>query len=90
MIKIPIDTYGEGSCCPECKSTRITRHEQRNLQVDTNLSSGKVFVIRKGKMKSMSNRDKANAFDSADMSGGGGCWSYECRKCGWRSETFTE
>jgi len=38
----------------------------------------------------MSNRDKAIHFDNADMSGGGGCWSYECRKCGWVSDTFTE
>ena len=75
MEKVKIDDCGYGNCCPECGSVKITRHEQRNLE---------------GKMKYMSNRDKAIHFDNADMSGGGGCWSYECRKCGWVSDTFTE
>lgn len=87
--KIPI-IDGEGNCCPECGSLRITVHEQRNLFVDRNLSSGRVFVIKKGKMMNMTNRDKVIAFDCADMSRGGGCWLYECRKCGWISEMYTE
>lgn len=81
---------GHGNCCPECGSTRITVHEQRNLYIDRNLSSGKPFIIRDGKVKPMSNRDKAIAFNCADMSSGAGCCSYECRKCGWSSKLYTE
>ena len=87
--KIPI-IDGQGNCCPECGSLRITVHEQRNLYVDRNLSSGKAFIMRNGKMSHMSNRDKALSFDCADMSSGGGCFSYECRKCGWVSGIYAE
>lgn len=41
-------------------------------------------------MKHLSKREKAFAFDHADLANGGGCWSYECRKCGWQSGLFTE
>lgn len=95
MKKIPIVDYEgylniDGNCCPKCGGTRITIHEQRNLQVDRNLSSGKAIKLCDGKVKPMSKMEKASAFDSADTSGGGGCWSYECRKCGWKSEMYTE
>lgn len=88
--KIPIDDQGEGNCCPVCGSTRITRNEQRNLEVKVNLSTEKPFSIRNGRIRPMTNREKAAAFDYADLAGGGGCWSFECRKCGWHSELFTE
>lgn len=90
MEKNPINECGEGNCCPVCKSTRITRNEQRNLQVNVNLSTEKPFYMKKGRMKYLSNREKAIAFDTADLAGGGGCWSYECRACGWYSELFHE
>lgn len=86
--RIPIDRYGEGNCCPECGSTRITEHQQRNLEVQINLATRRPFIMQKGKMKALSNRDKARAFDIADMDGGGGMWFFECRKCGWQSEVF--
>lgn len=89
MKKIPI-VDGEGNCCPECGSLKITVHEQRNLQVDINLITGKAFKIKNGKMKQLTNKEKAIGFDGADSVGGGGCWSYECRKCGWTSEVFHE
>lgn len=85
-----INRYGEGNCCPNCGSRRITRHEQRNLQVDVNLSTEKPIKMVDGKIRNMSDREKALAFDTAYTAGGGGCWAFECRKCGWRSETFTE
>ena len=88
--KIPIDEYGDGNCCPKCGSTKETRHEQRNIHVNINVQSGRQFILKCGKIKPLSMKDKADAFDSADSSGGGGCWSFECRKCGWKSETFTE
>lgn len=85
-----INRYGEGNCCPNCGSKKITKLEQRNLQVEVNLATGKPFKMVDGKIRNMSNREKALAFDTADMAGGGGCWAFECRKCGWKSETFTE
>ncbi len=88
--KIPISDTREGNCCPVCNSTRITRHEQRNLQVSVNLSTEKPFCMKNGRMKPLSMREKAFAFDHADLANGGGCWSYECRKCGWESGLFTE
>lgn len=56
MKKIPIVDYEgylniDGNCCPECGGTRITIHEQRNLQVDRNLSSGKAIKLCDGKVK---------------------------------------
>ena len=87
--KIPINEYGEGNCCPVCGSTRITIYEQRLLYVNVNLKTGKPFIMRNGKMKQMSNRDKANDFDGASVAGGG-CWNYCCRKCGWISGMFVE
>lgn len=89
MEKIAI-TDGVGNCCPVCGSKKITRHEQRNLRVDVNLQTGVEFKLQGGKIKRMTNRDKANAFDSADTAGGGGCWDYECRQCGWVSAVFTD
>lgn len=88
--KVPIDDTREGNCCPVCGSIRITRNEQRNLQVSVNLSTEKPFCMKNGRMKPLSNREKAFAFDHADMANEGGCWSYECRKCGWHSDLFTE
>ena len=88
--KVPIDEHGEGNCCPECGSKKITRHQQRNLHVDVNLLTQKAFTIQNGKMRPLSARDKVCMFDNADMIGGGGCWSFGCRKCGWISETFAE
>ena len=88
--KIPISDTREGNCCPVCNSTRITRHEQRTLQVSVNLSTEKPFCMKNGRMKPLSKREKAFAFDQADLANGGGCWSYECRKCGWQSGLFTE
>lgn len=89
MEKIAI-TDGVGNCCPACGSRRITRHEQRNLQVDVNLQTEREFKLQGEKIKRMTNRDKAHAFDNADIAGGGGCWSYECRRCGWVSKMFTD
>ena len=48
------------------------------------------FYMKNGRMKHLSKREKAFAFDHADLANGGGCWSYECRKCGWQSGLFTE
>ncbi|MEY8507249.1 hypothetical protein AALA78_03295 [Lachnospiraceae bacterium 42-17] len=90
MEKIPINDSGEGNCCPVCNSKRITRHEQRNLQVAVNLSTEKAFCMKKGRMQRLTNSDKARAFDQADCANGGGCWSFECRVCGWQSDIFVE
>lgn len=81
---------GYGNCCPECGSPKITIHEQRNLYIDRNLPNRKPFVMKGGKIRYMSNHDKVKLFDCADMSAGSGCCSYECWKCGWTSEMYTE
>lgn len=57
----------EGNCRPVCNSTRITRHEQRNLQVSVNLSTEKPFCMKNGRMKPLSKREKAYAFDCGDL-----------------------
>lgn len=37
MEKVKIDDCGYGNCCPECGSVKITKHEQRNLEVNINM-----------------------------------------------------
>lgn len=71
---------------------KCKNHKARAKEFGSEYQYGykKTYIIHNGKMKYMSNRDKAIHFDNADMSGGGGCWSYECRKCGWVNDTFTE
>jgi len=41
MEKVKIDDCGYGNCCPECGSVKITRHEQRNLEVNINMVTKK-------------------------------------------------
>lgn len=75
--------------CPACGSKRITTNMSAALckQIDTN--TGKDIDILKNRPYRMSNKEKAAAYDNASTEGVG-CWNYECRKCGWISETLTE
>lgn len=74
--------------CPVCGSRRILTHSQTILQKVIDTNSGRELNPLTLKAR-MSNRDKAFEYDHA-TSEGVGCWSYECRKCGWVSELFTE
>lgn len=74
--------------CPECNSKRITIHEQCVLQKDVNINTRKILNPRTGKSY-MSNQQKAYEYDHA-ITDGIGCWYYECRKCGWKSELLVE
>lgn len=74
--------------CPECGSKRITEISQNVLIKMNDANTGKLINPKTGE-RYMSNRDKAFAYDNA--SGDGiGCWYYECRKCGWKSDLLAE
>ena len=72
--------------CPECGSKRITEVSQNALIKMINVNTGKLINPITGNY--MSNRDKAREYDNAS-SDGIGCWYYECRRCGWKSELLT-
>lgn len=74
--------------CPECGSKCITEITQNVLIKAKDVNSGKEINLVTGKHY-MSNRAKALSYDLASMDGVG-CWYYECRRCGWKSEIFVE
>mgnify|MGYP001049026294 CR=1 FL=1 len=74
--------------CPKCGSKRILLNEQCVLQKVTNANSGKLLNPYTLKAR-MSNREKAFEYDNASVDGVG-CWYYECGKCGWTSQPYTE
>lgn len=75
--------------CPICGSKKITINISAALNKSEDANTGKYIDILKNKPYRMSNREKAAAYDRASTEGMG-CWNYECRKCGWISETLTE
>lgn len=89
MDKEPIDKYGNGNCCPECGSIRITMHMQAVVYRDIDLKSGKDIIVVDEKIKPTPQRIKVHRYDNATAEGVG-TWSYECRNCGWESESFAE
>lgn len=54
----------------------------------TNVNTGKLINPETGK-SFVSNKYKAFMYDNA-TSDGVGCWYYECRNCGWKSELLVE
>ena len=74
--------------CPECGSKRITEVSQNVIIKMTNINTGKLINPYTGKSY-ISNKDKARWYDNAGVDGVG-CWYYECRKCGWKSDLLTE
>ena len=75
--------------CPVCGSKKITVNTSATLSKSEDVNTGKYIDILKNKPYRMSNREKAAEYDRASVEGVG-CWNYECRKCGWISETLTE
>lgn len=88
MKKMPIDEYGEGNCCPNCGSVKISVYYQYAMEVEEDLKTGRE-IIRDANGKRISNPSnrllarlyKISQFE-AQM------WIYGCRRCGWRSEAF--
>lgn len=74
--------------CPECGNKRITEITQNALIKMKNVNGGGTINPKSGRHY-MSNRDKALAYDNACLDGIG-CWYYECRKCGWKSDLLVE
>lgn len=75
--------------CPKCGSKRVTEYFQAVLQKAKDVNTGTSINLRTNKPYKMSNREKAQMYDMATTEGVG-CWSYECRKCGWSSQIYTE
>lgn len=87
--RIPIDEFGEGNCCPVCNSMKISVDYQFPLEVEMDLNSSKEILrdfdgkrIYKPTNKMLARRYKKSQMDAQ-------LWIFKCRKCGWRSETFT-
>lgn len=74
--------------CPFCGSKRITEISQNVLIKKADVNTSKQINPFTGKHY-VSNRIKALLYDSAIIDGVG-CWYYECRKCGWKSNLFAE
>lgn len=78
-----------GICvCPVCGSKRITQVLQTALIKMIDANTQKPINPCTGR-RYLSNRDKAAAYDMA-AGDGIGCYFYECRKCGWKSELTVE
>lgn len=75
--------------CPICRSKKITIHTQTALLKHEDANTGKEVDEHKNKIRKLSNREKAAAYDMACVDGVG-CWNFSCRKCGWESKTYTE
>ena len=87
-IKIPIDEFGEGNCCPECGSLKVHIYYQYPLYVYEDLEGHELFhdPITGKWTRNVSNKEKARLYklsqNDAQM------WQYTCRKCGWTSKLF--
>jgi uncharacterized Zn finger protein (UPF0148 family) len=75
--------------CPICGSKKITVHTSAALSKSEDANTGKYIDTSTNRPYKMSNREKAAAYDRATTEGIG-CWNFECRKCGWLSETLVE
>lgn len=75
--------------CPVCRSKKITLNTQAVLMKYEDANTGKEIDKYKNKIRKLSNREKAAAYDMASTEGAG-CWHYSCRKCGWNSEVYVE
>lgn len=87
-LKIPIDEYGEGNCCPKCGSMKISVYYQYPLEVEEDLNTGKeIFRDSDGKrIYNLSNRTLARLYKLSQIDAQMEIFS--CRKCGWKSEAF--
>ncbi len=87
IAKQPLDENGEGNCCPECGSLKISVNYQFPLFVEMDLNSrNEIFKDADGKRIKQTNRLLARRYKNSQLDAQ--CWNYECRKCGWISEMF--
>lgn len=75
--------------CPFCGSKKINLCTQAALMKTEDANTGKEVDECANKIRKLTNREKAIAYDNASTDGVG-CWHYTCRKCGWVSEIYRE
>lgn len=87
--KIPITGLENGNCCPKCGSTKVVLQMQFPLIVEFDMKGKEIIKDFKGKrMYRPSNQILATLYKAAQLDFQ--CASYECKKCGWISETYTQ
>ena len=92
MNKAPINEYGEGNCCPECGSVRLSILHTVPVEYEVDLKSGKEIIrdIYGNRVSDPSNQLLACKRNVMLRSAGESIlWYIRCRKCGWKSEIFT-
>lgn len=62
---------------------------QAVLMKTEDAKTGKEVDECTNKIRKLTNREKAMAYDNASTEGVG-CWNYSCRKCDWQSEIYIE
>lgn len=75
-------------CCPKCGSKKIIVFLQCAVDKVEDANSGKLLNPKTLKV-GMTQREKAHEYDCATTDGVG-CWTYQCRKCSWTSDVYTE
>ena len=75
--------------CPFCRSKKINLCTQAVLRKTEDANTGKEVDEYTNKIRKLTNREKAMAYDNASTEGCG-CWNYACRKCGWVSKIYME
>lgn len=85
-----IECLAEDNRCPKCGSKRIIENIQYPMETEFDLRTGKeIFRDYTGKrIYKPSNRLLALRYLSSQVDAQ--CWLYECSKCGWISELFTQ
>ncbi|HCL03787.1 MAG TPA: hypothetical protein DHW61_15510 [Lachnoclostridium phytofermentans] len=88
MEKVPLDEYGEGNCCPNCESMKVSVLYQFPLSVEKDLNTNREILrdLDGNKIIKPSNRMLANRYKVSQNDAQ--LWVYECRKCGWKSNPF--
>lgn len=86
--KDPISGFQEGSCCPKCGSTKVVCWIQFPLVAKFDMKGKEIIEDLKGnRVYRPSNQILAARYRHA-LGTEFECASYECKKCGWASETY--
>lgn len=87
--KTPITGLEQGNCCPECGSSKVVLHMQFPLYADFDTRGKEIITDDSGKrIYRPSNKLLAIQYKSSMIDFQ--CASYECTKCGWTSEIYTQ
>lgn len=88
-VKIPLNEYGEGNCCPKCGSKKVSIHCQYPLFVKRDINTRKEIITdAEGNSLKISNKLLARIYRQSQSDAQ--CWHYQCRKCKWTSGMFTQ